>query len=57
MANFHLTLCFNGETTETQLDKLQQEAGKLQIHEFDVTLDEFGFFQKPAGSGQREKTG
>ncbi|MCY7294629.1 RNA 2',3'-cyclic phosphodiesterase [Alteromonas sp. a30] len=47
MTNFHITLCFNGETSESQLDKLQKLVDELAFYEFEIQLDNFGYFQKP----------
>lgn len=47
MVNFHITLCFNGKTDQFQLDELQSQAANITVKQFDLKLDEFGFFSKP----------
>lgn len=46
-ANFHITLCFNGKTTDAQLDKLQRAADDIKVKEFQVHLNNVGYFSKP----------
>lgn len=47
MVNFHITLCFNGATDQFQLNELQTQADDIKVNQFDLTLDEFGYFSKP----------
>lgn len=46
-ANFHITLSFNGKTSEAQLDKLQQGAEAIESPVFQVSLNNMGYFAKP----------
>ena len=46
-ANYHITLCFNGQTSQEQLQQLQSGADELSFYSFDLTLDNFGYFAKP----------
>lgn len=48
MANFHITLCFNGKTTQQQLQQLQAGADSISVEAFALTLNEFGYWTKPS---------
>lgn len=46
--NFHVTLAFLGQITPKQLDVLHSEIENMpEIPEFDVTLDQIGYWPKP----------
>lgn len=47
VTNFHLTLCFNGHTSQNQLNELQNYADEIKLPEFQLDLDEYGYFSKP----------
>ncbi|UAA38275.1 RNA 2',3'-cyclic phosphodiesterase [Paraneptunicella aestuarii] len=46
-ANYHITLCFNGKTSENQLQEMQSATDTLLMNQFDLKLDDFGYFTKP----------
>lgn len=50
-ANFHVTLCFNGKTSQQQLCELESAVQELnQEHKmapFSLHFNEFGYFTKP----------
>ncbi|MGJ8681805.1 RNA 2',3'-cyclic phosphodiesterase [Paraglaciecola sp.] len=46
--NFHVTLAFLGQVTPKHLDTITTEISMMQaISEFDVTLDQVGYWPKP----------
>ncbi|MBT0586161.1 RNA 2',3'-cyclic phosphodiesterase [Alteromonas oceanisediminis] len=45
--NFHITLAFLGQVTEPQLDRLQTALGEIDCAPFALTIDHFGYWQKP----------
>jgi len=44
--NFHITLHFIGSVTDEEKDCLHQAARRLTFQPFDLSLDNFGFFEK-----------
>jgi 2'-5' RNA ligase len=46
-ANFHLTLAFLGDISESQLETLAQRSGELKAGGFELTLDCLGYWNKP----------
>lgn len=46
-ANLHLTLHFIGNTSETMMICMDQQARLINLPGFDLTLDHFGYFRKP----------
>ena len=47
-ANFHVTLAFLGKISPKQLDALCESVNQIdQIHAFDVSLNQIGYWSKP----------
>ena len=47
-ANFHVSLAFLGQITSKQLDELYEAVKQMaEIHTFDVSLDQVGYWPKP----------
>jgi len=44
--NYHITLHFIGSVTDEDKDCLHQAARKITFQPFDLSLDDFGFFDK-----------
>jgi len=44
--NFHITLHFIGSVSDEEKDCLHQAARKVTFQPFDISLDDFGFFNK-----------
>ena len=44
--NFHLTLAFLGEVPASARECYAQAAGMIEVPQFNVTLDRFGYFDK-----------
>lgn len=57
-SNLHLTLHFIGNTSETKMQCLDQQAEKVRVNKFTIILDHYGYFQKPEiiWMGLKEKT-
>lgn len=45
--NFHVTLCFNGKTSQRQLCELESAAQALNVEPFSLQFNDFGYFTKP----------
>lgn len=46
-ANFHITLCFNGQTDTQQLEALQKIGDSIEIEQCELHFDHMGYFTKP----------
>ena len=45
--NFHVTLCFNGDVHQQQLEALEHAASALKVAPFALRFNDFGYFTKP----------
>lgn len=46
-ANFHVTLCFIGQTSQRQLCELESAAQEINVAPFSLHFNDFGYFTKP----------